>query len=102
MMLRLEVREDNVRAIRLYEQNGYRRIGCEPDYYEDGMTALALRKDLARRRACGNQSAVLRPDLRFHLRPVLPDDGDGQFRPQVRARSGDGNPPVARGDDRSS
>ena len=46
MMLRLEVREDNVRAIHIYEQNGYRRIGREPDYYEDGATALRYEKTL--------------------------------------------------------
>src|SRR4051794_36538746 len=36
MMLRLEVREDNLRAIGIYEQSGYRKIGREPHYYEDG------------------------------------------------------------------
>ena len=46
LMLRLEVREDNVRAIALYEQNGYRRIGRETDYYEDGMAALRYEKTL--------------------------------------------------------
>jgi ribosomal protein S18 acetylase RimI-like enzyme len=46
MMLRLEVREDNSRAVRIYEQNGYRRIGREPDYYADGMTALRYEKTL--------------------------------------------------------
>ncbi|MDX8448507.1 peptidase C39 family protein [Mesorhizobium captivum] len=46
MMLRLEVREDNQRAIRIYEQAGYRRIGREPDYYEDGATALRYEKTL--------------------------------------------------------
>ena len=46
MMLRLEVREDNHRAIRIYEQAGYRRIGREPDYYEDGATALRYEKTL--------------------------------------------------------
>lgn len=46
MMMRLEVREDNARAIRLYEQNGYRRIGVEPDYYDDGMAALRYEKTL--------------------------------------------------------
>ena len=40
MMLRLEVREDNARAIAIYERAGYRYIGREPDYYEDGATAL--------------------------------------------------------------
>ena len=46
MMLRLEVREDNPRAIRIYEQNGYRMIGREPDYYEDGSPALRYEKTL--------------------------------------------------------
>ncbi|TPN02191.1 MULTISPECIES: peptidase C39 family protein [unclassified Mesorhizobium] len=46
MMLRLEVREDNDRAIRIYEQAGYRKIGREPGYYEDGATALRYEKTL--------------------------------------------------------
>lgn len=46
MMLRLEVREDNARAIRIYEQSGYRRIGRETDYYEDGAPALRYEKTL--------------------------------------------------------
>ncbi|TIO73833.1 MAG: GNAT family N-acetyltransferase [Mesorhizobium sp.] len=46
MMLRLEVREDNQRAIRIYEQAGYRKIGREPDFYEDGATALRYEKTL--------------------------------------------------------
>jgi ribosomal protein S18 acetylase RimI-like enzyme len=46
LMLRLEVREDNPRAIALYEQSGYRRIGRETDYYEDGMAALRYEKTL--------------------------------------------------------
>ncbi|WP_054308783.1 peptidase C39 family protein [Mesorhizobium sp. 1M-11] len=46
MMLRLEVREDNSRAIRIYEQAGYRKIGRESDYYEDGAAALRYEKML--------------------------------------------------------
>ncbi|ANT50763.1 peptidase C39 family protein [Mesorhizobium amorphae] len=46
MLLRLEVREDNLRAIRVYEQGGYRKIGREPGYYEDGATALRYEKTL--------------------------------------------------------
>lgn len=46
LVLRLEVREDNARAIRLYEENGYRRIGRENGYYEDGAAALCLEKPL--------------------------------------------------------
>ncbi|MBX3529895.1 MAG: peptidase C39 family protein [Rhizobiaceae bacterium] len=44
MLMRLEVREDNERAIRLYEKNGYRRFGREPDYYHDGEAALRYEK----------------------------------------------------------
>jgi ribosomal protein S18 acetylase RimI-like enzyme len=42
--LRLEVREDNRRAIALYERLGYRRFGRYEDYYEDGVAALRLEK----------------------------------------------------------
>lgn len=48
--LRLEVREDNRRAIALYERLGYRRFGRHEDYYEDGAAALRLEKLLARPR----------------------------------------------------
>lgn len=44
LLLRLEVREDNARAIALYEKTGYRRIGRETDYYEDGGAALRYEK----------------------------------------------------------
>lgn len=45
--LRLEVRTDNRRAIRLYEEAGYGLIGRRPEYYSDGMTALLYARDLA-------------------------------------------------------
>jgi ribosomal protein S18 acetylase RimI-like enzyme len=45
--LRLEVREDNRRAVALYERLGYRRFGRFEDYYEDGAAALRLEKPLA-------------------------------------------------------
>lgn len=45
-ILRLEVREDNARAIELYERAGYRRIGRIEDYYEDGAAALRFEKHL--------------------------------------------------------
>ncbi|MBO6719248.1 MAG: GNAT family N-acetyltransferase/peptidase C39 family protein [Rhizobiaceae bacterium] len=51
LLLRLEVREDNGRAIALYERNAYRRIGREPDYYEDGAPALRFEKILRGGRA---------------------------------------------------
>lgn len=44
--LRLEVREDNVRAISFYEQSGYRRFGRKPGYYADGAAALLYKKPL--------------------------------------------------------
>ncbi|MBX3571174.1 MAG: peptidase C39 family protein [Mesorhizobium sp.] len=46
LILRLEVRDDNARAIRIYEKGGYRRIGMEPDYYEDHAPALRYEKVL--------------------------------------------------------
>lgn len=45
--MRLEVREDNLRAIRLYEKSGYSRFGRKPDYYADGAAALRFEKPLA-------------------------------------------------------
>ncbi len=44
--LRLEVREDNARAINLYEKSGYRRFGRKPDYYADGAAALLYQTPL--------------------------------------------------------
>lgn len=44
--IRLEVRADNRRAIRLYEKSGFRLFGSRPDYYEDGATALRMALDL--------------------------------------------------------
>ncbi len=46
IILRLEVREDNAEAIRLYERNGYRTIGRYLDYYADHTDALRFEKRL--------------------------------------------------------
>lgn len=46
IVLRLEVREDNAGAIRLYEASGYRGIGRHAAYYADGMAALRFEKPL--------------------------------------------------------
>lgn len=46
LLIRLEVREDNARAISVYERSGYRRIGREAGYYEDGQAALRYEKVL--------------------------------------------------------
>lgn len=45
--MRLEVREDNLAAQRLYRRLGYRRIGDRPGYYEDGALAQRYEKALA-------------------------------------------------------
>ncbi len=42
----LEVRADNVAAIALYARRGFVRIAERPRYYQDGMAALILRRDL--------------------------------------------------------
>lgn len=44
--LRLEVRQDNVAAIALYERLGYRRFGARSGYYEDGADAWRYEKHL--------------------------------------------------------
>ncbi len=46
--MRLEVRHDNVAAIRLYESRGYRRIGARDHFYEDGAPAWRYEKALGR------------------------------------------------------
>lgn len=45
-VLRLEVRENNLPAVRLYERHGYRFIGRYPAYYADGADALRYEKAL--------------------------------------------------------
>ena len=44
--VRLEVREDNTRAIALYERAGYRRFDTLQNYYADCVTALRYAKQL--------------------------------------------------------
>lgn len=44
--LTLEVRERNNGAIRLYTAAGFYQYGRKAGYYEDGCTALLLRKDI--------------------------------------------------------
>jgi len=45
-VLRLEVREDNLPAIRFYERRGYRLIGRYDRYYADRTDALRYEKQL--------------------------------------------------------
>lgn len=42
--MRLEVRKDNMPAIRLYQKLGYRQFGLYEDYYEDHQDALRFQK----------------------------------------------------------
>lgn len=44
--LRLEVREDNAAALRLYARRGFRPIGRRAAYYDDGQDALRFEKTL--------------------------------------------------------
>ena len=44
--LRLEVRPDNLPAIRLYRKDGYAVTGTAEKFYEDGTDALRMRKCL--------------------------------------------------------
>jgi len=44
--MRLEVRMDNMAAIRLYERLGFADTAVLPGYYEDGAHAFVMRKDL--------------------------------------------------------
>jgi ribosomal-protein-alanine N-acetyltransferase len=44
--MRLEVRQDNAAAIRLYERMGYRRFGAYTRFYEDGADAWRYEKGL--------------------------------------------------------
>ncbi|MEE2692645.1 MAG: GNAT family N-acetyltransferase [Pseudomonadota bacterium] len=44
--LRLEVRESNLAARRLYERAGFAILARKPGYYEDGETALQMEKRL--------------------------------------------------------
>jgi ribosomal protein S18 acetylase RimI-like enzyme len=50
-VLRLEVREDNHAALRLYKRLGYRTFGRYQHYYADGADALRCEKSLDRRSA---------------------------------------------------
>lgn len=60
--LRLEVREDNARAVSVYRQAGFGATGSKADYYQDGMGALRMEKfltgDEGSRPASGRRKAT--------------------------------------------
>lgn len=51
--LRLEVREDNLRALAVYKQAGFVVTGSRPDYYQDGMSAIRMEKPLVGKAPAG-------------------------------------------------
>jgi ribosomal-protein-alanine acetyltransferase len=61
LFLRLEVREDNAKAKRLYRAAGYRQVARVADYYEDHEPALRLEK-----RLIAEVAAPLEPPPYFH------------------------------------
>ena len=60
--LRLEVRQDNPRAIGLYQASGYRCTGQVEGYYADGMTALRFEKSLPSVDSALSDTALPHPD----------------------------------------
>lgn len=52
-LMRLEVRDDNEPAIKLYGSHGYQVVGRRPNYYSDSSPALQMRKRLTRRPGSG-------------------------------------------------
>ncbi|MDX1800362.1 MAG: GNAT family N-acetyltransferase/peptidase C39 family protein [Marinobacter sp.] len=61
IIMRLEVREDNAQAIRLYRQLGYRQFGTYRDYYDDHGTALRFE-----RRILHYEPTGLFPDVPYY------------------------------------
>lgn len=51
---KLEVRQDNKKAIRFYTKNGYKAYGIRHNYYKDGMNAVIMKKDLSCQRKTGS------------------------------------------------
>ncbi|MDH5546515.1 MAG: GNAT family N-acetyltransferase/peptidase C39 family protein [Gammaproteobacteria bacterium] len=45
--LRLEIRKDNVKGIKLYHRFGFKEFGEHHDYYEDHMDAVRMEKNIA-------------------------------------------------------
>lgn len=58
IFLRLEVKDDNHSAIRLYEKRGYQTFGVYHDYYEDHRDALRLQKQIRHFEASANSLKI--------------------------------------------
>ena len=54
----LEVRADNARAQDLYQRNGYQQIHVRRGYYNDGVDALIMRKELPAPASSPNDDAT--------------------------------------------
>ena len=68
LSLRLEVRQDNERAVAIYLRAGFRPADSKPDYYQDGMTALRMEKPVTGRGPAlsgGNGKATFAASVSF-------------------------------------
>ena len=45
-ILNLEVNERNIYAIKLYEKNGFKKIGMRPKYYNNQNDAILMQKEI--------------------------------------------------------
>lgn len=81
LVLRLEVREDNARALSLYEKNGYRRIGREESYYEDGAPALRYEKLLRGNAPLRTRVPYYEQSAEFTCGPACLMMAKGHFEP---------------------
>lgn len=77
LVLRLEVRTDNIEAIRLYEAMGFRPTGLLPAYYADGAAAHRYERVLVPNQRPPNYLSIpyYSQTLDFTLRAGLLDDG---------------------------
>lgn len=78
--VQLEVRADNTVAVRLYEKAGFAVIGQITDYYDDGCSALKLRKTLP--------AGARRPVRRRRLASVHGVETTHRVAPGVGMRAG--------------
>ena len=70
--LRLEVREDNKRAVSIYQRAGFRTIGAKPDYYRGRHDGAADGEVVGRQRPCdaSRRAAARQPSPRVDRSPA--------------------------------